>query len=61
MLSSTTLKFAGRAGKQSPEKFFEGPREIFEVKFGGGLFTQGDLTFTTTQTNESQVEASSVL
>jgi len=60
MLATATIKFAASGGKQKPEKFETGPKEILESKFGGGLFEQSGQTITTIQKNSKAIEVSSI-
>jgi hypothetical protein len=60
MLSSMVVKFTSTKGKQKPEKFVGGPKQILEASFHGNPFEQSGQTLTTVQTGEEAVEASSV-
>lgn len=60
MASSQTVKFTAKAGKQKPEKFVGGEKQILESSLAGAPFEQAGQTLTTVQTGEEKVEASSV-
>jgi hypothetical protein len=60
MLASATVKFTASKGKQKPEKFEGGPKEVLESSFGGGAFEQSGQTITVIQTNATAVEANTV-
>jgi hypothetical protein len=60
MLATTTVKVTATKGRQKPEKFEGGPKEVLEASFGGWPFEQTGLTVTRTQTNSEPVEANTV-
>jgi FG-GAP repeat len=59
MQSSSPLVFAASKGKQQPEKFAEGPRNVLEAAFNGGAFEQMGLTLKLTQLSEEPREINS--
>ncbi len=61
MLLTATVKASAATGKQKPESFVGGPKDILEESFKGGGFNRPGLTLTTTQTNEEAVEVNSVV
>jgi hypothetical protein len=61
MITSAKLKFAAIKGKQKPDRFVEGPKDVLEASFNGGPFEQIGLNVRVTQTNEQAVETSSVV
>jgi Subtilase family len=60
MLSTATLAFKARRGKQRPESFVEGPPDVLEASFDGATSERIGLAFTASQTNREAVEVSSV-
>ena len=58
---TTTVRSVQSKGKQTIEKFEEGPREVLESTLNGGQFEQIGLALTTIQTNEEVIEANSVV
>ena len=60
MLLTATVKFAATKGKQKPESFVGGEKQILESSFAGGPFEQSGQTITTLQTTEEKLEISSV-
>jgi alpha-tubulin suppressor-like RCC1 family protein len=61
MQLASTLKFAARRGRQKPEGFEGGPREILETSINGYPFEQAGLTSEVQQTSEEPVEINSVV
>ncbi len=61
MSSTQALKFKAAKGKQKPESFVAGPKDILEESFNSPPFEQTGLTMDITQTNGEPVEVSSVL
>jgi IPT/TIG domain len=60
-ISSVTLKFAAKAGKQKPEAFEGLPKDVIESSLGGAAFEQSGWSLTTTLTNAEKVEVNSVV
>ncbi len=58
MSLSSALKFKSSKGKQKPEGFLGGPKDVLEESVDGGAFEQAGLTLTATQTNEEELEVS---
>jgi len=56
MSSTEILKYLQKSGKQKPERFEGGPREVLEAKFGAGAFEQTGLALTITATREEPLE-----
>jgi hypothetical protein len=58
MKLTATVKFVAKGGKQKPEKFLGGEKEVLESKFSNvpGEFEQSGQTLTTIQTNEEKLE-----
>jgi len=58
MKLTATVKFVAKGGKQKPEKFVGGVKEVLESKFSNvpGEFEQSGQTLTTIQTNEEKLE-----
>lgn len=61
MKLSAMVKLNAHNGKQKPESFVGGPREVLECKFSVAAYEQCALTLAMTWTNEEKVEASTVL
>jgi hypothetical protein len=61
MKLSAAVKLTQAKGKQKPEEFVGGPKEILECKFSAAAYEQCALTLAMTWTNEEKVEASTVL
>ncbi|MEA2199891.1 MAG: hypothetical protein QOI89_487 [Solirubrobacteraceae bacterium] len=51
------LKFTATKGKQKPEKFVTGEKDVLEASFNGGAFEQLGLTTRVTQVNEETIES----
>jgi len=60
MSLTPALKASASKGKQKPESFVGGPKDILEESFNGAPFEQTGLTIAITQTNEEEVEVNSV-
>ena len=60
-ISSETLKFSAKAGKQKPEAFEGLPRDVIERSLGGAEFEQSGWSLTTTLTNTEKVEVNTVV
>jgi hypothetical protein len=60
MLISENLVYAESAGKQKPESFVGGSRDILESSFDEGSLAQTGLKLTAVQANEEKVEVNSV-
>ena len=60
-VSSTALKFNGKKGKQKPESFAEGPKEVLEISINGASTEQIGMTASLTQTSEEPIEINTVL
>jgi hypothetical protein len=63
MKLTATVKFVAKGGKQKPEKFVGGVKEVLESKFSnvpGATFEQSGQTLTTVQTNEEKLEISTL-
>ena len=60
-VSSTALKFSAKKGKQKPESFAGGPREVLEASINGAGTEQIGLTASLTQTSEEPIEISAAL
>jgi hypothetical protein len=56
MLSSETLKYTEKGGKQLPEHFEGAPQDVLESKFGAGAFEQTGLGLTVIQADEESLE-----
>jgi hypothetical protein len=56
MLLSTKQKFLASKGKQKPEKFVEGAKDVLEASFNKGAYEQIGLSVKLTQTNEEPIE-----
>jgi len=56
MVSSTTVKFVQKAGKQSPESFEEEPKDTLSMVFGAVPAEQAGLNSTIKITNEEKLE-----
>jgi alpha-tubulin suppressor-like RCC1 family protein len=56
MSTTETLKYAGTAGKQKPEKFEGGLKDVLESSFSEGPVEQAALTLTTVRTAEEKIE-----
>ncbi len=61
MSLTAPLKFNEGKGKQKPESFSGGPRDVLEVSLAGGPFEQAGLKLALTQTNEEKVEIDSTV
>ena len=61
MKLSAAVKLAQAKGKQKPEEFVGGPKEMLECKFSAAPYEQCGLSIAMTWTNEEKVEASTVL
>ena len=61
MQVTQALKFKASKGKQKPERFVGGPKDVLEASLNGGAFLQAGLTAALTQTSEEPVEVNSVL
>jgi hypothetical protein len=59
MLAGAKLKFTATKGKQKPEKFVEGAKDVLEASFNNGAYEQIGLTVKITQTNEEALEVDS--
>jgi hypothetical protein len=59
MSSTATLKFKASKGKQKPESFETGPKDVLEESVNGGALERTGLSATITQTNGAQVEVNS--
>jgi hypothetical protein len=55
-----TLKYAETAGKQKPERFEGGPKQVLETSLSGGAFEQSGWKLTSQLTDEEKVEVSTV-
>lgn len=60
MALTSKLKFKAKLGKQEPEEFEGGPKEVLEGSFYGHPFEQTGLTLTIEQANEEKVSISSI-
>lgn len=61
MLSSSSLLFAaGTKGRQKPEAFVEGPKDVLEVSLGGLPFEAAALKAKLVQSSEEAIEVNSV-
>ena len=56
MLLTPALKFVGTKGKQKPEKFVGGEKDVLEASFGKGAYEQVGLTVKLTESNEEAIE-----
>jgi len=61
MLVTDMLKARASGGKQKPESFAGGPKEVLEESVGGAAYEQAGVTATITQTSEEGVEVNSVI
>jgi len=61
MSLTSTLKFNASKGKQKPEAFVDGPKDVLEASLDKEPFEQAGLTLTSTQTNDEAVEVNSVV
>ena len=61
MSLTQALRAKASKGKQAPESFVEGPKDILEESFNGAPFEETGLTIAITQTNEEEVEVNSVV
>jgi hypothetical protein len=61
MKLSSTVKFNSYKGKQKPEQFVGGPKEVLECKFASAAYEQCGLMLAMIWTNEEKVEASTIL
>lgn len=61
MLTTVNLKAKAAKGKQKPEEFVEGAKEVLEESLNGAPFAQAGLTMEITQGNAEPVEVNSVL
>ena len=61
MALTQALKSRERKGKQQPESFVGGSRDVLEASFDNGAPEQVGLTLTSTQTSKEAVEVNSVL
>ena len=59
--STMTLKYAGKAGKQTPEGFEGEPKDVLITSLEKGTPEQSALAVAITQTNEEKVEINSVV
>ena len=57
MSATTALKFKASKGKQKPEAFAGGPRDVLEESVDGGAYEQTGLSLSATQAGEEAVEA----
>jgi len=61
MLKTTTLKFSATNGKQAPEAFAGGSKDILEASFSNSAYAQAGLSLiSTTMTSEEDVEINTV-
>jgi Regulator of chromosome condensation (RCC1) repeat len=56
LTKTETVTFAAAKGKQTPEQFEGGVKDVLESSFGVGAFEQTGLKMTTIQTSEEQLE-----
>jgi len=57
MSATETVKYSGTAGKQKPEHFEGGLKDVLETSFSeGGSFEQTALTLTAVRTSEEKIE-----
>jgi len=61
MWLTQALKAKASRGKQTPESFAGGPKDILEESFNSAPFEQTGLTIAITLTNEEEVEVNSVV
>ena len=61
MKLTATLKFKQAKGKQKPEQFEGGPKDVLEWSANGGPFEQAGMNLEVTQTNEEKIEINSVI
>jgi len=61
MLVTAALKWRETKGKQKPEQFEVGLKDVFESSAGGKPFEQTGFGLEATLTNEEPVEVSSVV
>ncbi len=60
-VASAALKFAATKGKQKPESFVGGPKEVLEASIDGAGAEPMGLTASLTQTSEEAIEINTVL
>ena len=60
MLLSTKMKYVASKGKQKPEKFVGGPKDVLEASFNNGPYEQIGLTLRLMQTNDEPIEVNPV-
>jgi hypothetical protein len=60
MMLTQVLKFTAAKGKQKPEKFGEGERDVLEASFDKGAYEQASLTVKVTDSNEEAIEINTV-
>ena len=60
MLVAATLEYRATAGKQKPERFEGGERDVLLSSLTGGAAEQSGLTLTATQINEEAVETKTI-
>jgi hypothetical protein len=60
MLASAKLSFMASKGKQKPEKFVGGAKDVLEASFNKGAYEQMGLAVKLTQTNEEPLEVNPV-
>ena len=61
MYLTQALKFKASKGKQKPESFVGGPKDVLEESFNSPPFQQAGLTMDITETNVEAVEVNSVV
>jgi hypothetical protein len=60
MLLTHALKYVGAKGKQKPEKFVGGEKDVLEASFDKGTYEQVGLTVKMTESNEEAIEINTV-
>jgi hypothetical protein len=60
MVLSAKLKFLATKGKQKPERFVEGAKEVLEASFNKGPYEQIGLAVKVTQTNAEALEINTI-
>ena len=61
MLLSSTLKFKQRNGKQKPEQFEGGLKDVLEMRPNASPFDQAGMAFEALLTNEDAIEINPVV
>jgi hypothetical protein len=61
MLTVSSEKYVQGKGKQKPERFEGGVKEVLELNINGGPFEQTGLSLTATQTNSEAIEVNAVV